>query len=87
MEGVTEPGQIVDDIINAIVEPNSKFVWAFSDPAMHARRMEFVDHVMDEIGKNEVAQRIILSRTRLEGSYLDNVGDVRTALVEILTGI
>lgn len=86
LEGFTEPGQIVDDIINAIGESGSNVRWAFSDPAMQARRMEFVDHVMAEIGKNKVAQRIILSRTGMSGSYSDNVGKVQGYLVDILNG-
>ena len=87
LEGFTEPGQIVDDIINNIGESGSNVRWAFSDPAMHARRMELVDHVMAEIGKNEVAQEVILRRSGMMGHYLDNAGDVRDSLVEILTGI
>ncbi|WP_131177868.1 hypothetical protein [Phytopseudomonas dryadis] len=87
LEGFTEPGQIVDDIINVIREPDSKVYWAFSDPAMHARRMEFVDHVMDEIGKNKVAQEIIMSRTMPGQNYNDNLGIVGDALRSVLGGI
>ena len=53
----------MDDIINAIREPGSKVRWAFSDPAMHARRIEFAEHIMEEIGKNKVAQEIIMRRS------------------------
>jgi hypothetical protein len=87
LEGVTEPGQIVDDIINAIREPGSKVRWAFSDPAMHARRMEFVEHVMEEIGKNKVAQEIIMRRAIPGEKYIDNLGKVEKALRDILEGI
>lgn len=84
---LTEPGQIVDDIINSILDVQNKLPgpkWDFSDKTVRDSRMDFVGHVMEELEKNALAQRVIMQRTGMTGGY--NGQMVEQALIRIFKG-
>lgn len=84
---LTEPGQIVDDIINNILDfragkPGPK--WDFSDPFVREGRMEFTEHVLNVLDQNPLAKKVITERAGMNGRYDERL--VEDALIRIFRG-
>lgn len=60
-------------------------IWGFSDPAIHAKRMEFAELVYKEIQANDLVKRII--ENRIDPSKPYDKDAVLAALKSIFGGI